>query len=140
MHGFCLNCNPDLSFFNHIVPCGLPEMGVTSLSRELGHDGECSHGAGRLFRPSGYAWLWLLSPHHHPVTHAPRLPVNIDVGAQAVLPALAKHLNLSLSAEPTAELLDRVWQAAPFSRPEMEKRVAPLSAMLSDLGLDRKQM
>lgn len=54
MHGFCLNCNPDLSFFNHIVPCGLPEMGVTSLSRELGKDGESLRGAGGSF-VSGYA-------------------------------------------------------------------------------------
>ena len=70
---------------------------------------------------------------------APRLAsaVTIDAGAQAILPALAKHLDFSFSAEPTPELLERVWQAAPFSRPELEKRVAPLHNMLDDLGLSR---
>lgn len=35
MHGFALNVCPDLSFFEHIVPCGMPDAAVTSLSQEL---------------------------------------------------------------------------------------------------------
>ena len=35
-HGFALNVSTDLSYFNHIVPCGMPEAEVTSISRELG--------------------------------------------------------------------------------------------------------
>lgn len=35
MHGFALNCNPDMSAFDRIVPCGIADAGVTSLSREL---------------------------------------------------------------------------------------------------------
>ncbi len=36
MHGFALNVNTDLSYFNHINPCGFLDKGVTSLEKELG--------------------------------------------------------------------------------------------------------
>jgi lipoyl(octanoyl) transferase len=36
MHGFALNCDPDLTAYDRIVPCGIADAGVTSLSRELG--------------------------------------------------------------------------------------------------------
>jgi lipoyl(octanoyl) transferase len=36
LHGFALNCDPDLSWFQGIVACGLPEHGVTSLTRLAG--------------------------------------------------------------------------------------------------------
>jgi len=38
MHGFALNCDCDLSWAQVIVPCGIADAGVTSLSRELGRD------------------------------------------------------------------------------------------------------
>ena len=37
MHGLALNINTDLSYFDHIVPCGIQGKGVTSLAKELGH-------------------------------------------------------------------------------------------------------
>lgn len=36
MHGFALNCECDLSWFDRIVPCGIADASVTSLSAELG--------------------------------------------------------------------------------------------------------
>lgn len=38
MHGLALNCDPDLSAFDLIVPCGIEDADVTSLSAELGRD------------------------------------------------------------------------------------------------------
>ncbi|MBV6696133.1 lipoyl(octanoyl) transferase LipB [Kitasatospora aureofaciens] len=35
MHGFSLNCAQDMTFFDKIVPCGIRDAGVTSLSNEL---------------------------------------------------------------------------------------------------------
>ena len=35
MHGFALNCDPDLSAYARIVPCGITDASVTSLSQEL---------------------------------------------------------------------------------------------------------
>lgn len=36
MHGFALNVNTDLKYFEYIIPCGIKDKAVTSLERELG--------------------------------------------------------------------------------------------------------
>lgn len=40
-HGFALNVNTDLDFFERINPCGFTDRGVTSLAEELGHTLDC---------------------------------------------------------------------------------------------------
>jgi lipoyl(octanoyl) transferase len=37
MHGFALNTNTDLSYFDYIIPCGIADRTVTSLEKILGH-------------------------------------------------------------------------------------------------------
>ena len=37
MHGFALNVNTDLSYFENIIPCGIQNKQVTSMKKELGH-------------------------------------------------------------------------------------------------------
>ena len=36
-HGLSLNVSADLSYYDHIVPCGMPDLGVTSMEAILGH-------------------------------------------------------------------------------------------------------
>lgn len=38
MHGFALNVNTDLNYFNHIIPCGIQNKKVTSIKEELGSE------------------------------------------------------------------------------------------------------
>ena len=50
MHGFALNVNTDLSFFSHIVPCGITDGTVTSLKNELEHTVDMDEVMNRVTR------------------------------------------------------------------------------------------
>jgi len=43
LHGLAFNVNPDLSYFTHIVACGIEDKGVTSLEKELGARQDMTH-------------------------------------------------------------------------------------------------
>lgn len=38
IHGFALNVNTDLNYYDHIIPCGIDDKGVSSISQELGRE------------------------------------------------------------------------------------------------------
>jgi lipoyl(octanoyl) transferase len=66
LHGFALNCSTDLSWYDAIVPCGLTEQGVTSLSRLAGRHigvGELAPHASRQFEEVFGTSLRLAEPH-----------------------------------------------------------------------------
>lgn len=57
MHGFALNVNTDLSYFNHIVPCGINDKSVTSMKQEIGHADmvEVTHSYQQVFKQLFYS-------------------------------------------------------------------------------------
>lgn len=46
MHGFALNVSTDLSYFRHIIPCGMPDLPFTSIELESGKPAEVQQTAG----------------------------------------------------------------------------------------------
>lgn len=48
MHGFAFNVNADLSYFGHIVPCGIDDKQVTSVQQELGYAVNMQEVEGKL--------------------------------------------------------------------------------------------
>lgn len=48
MHGFALNVNTDLNYFNYIIPCGIENKQVTSIEKELGHRVDMDEVKGKI--------------------------------------------------------------------------------------------
>ncbi len=58
MHGLALNCDCDLGSFEAIVPCGIADAEVTSVSRELGRDVSVQEAAPLVERHLGELLSW----------------------------------------------------------------------------------
>jgi lipoyl(octanoyl) transferase len=58
MHGFALNCDVDLAWYDRFVPCGIADAGVTSLSKELGRDVPCADVLSSVEKHLGELLAW----------------------------------------------------------------------------------
>jgi lipoate-protein ligase B len=52
-HGFALNIDPDLRYFEYMIPCGIPDRGATSLARELGRPVDAEEAANLVIERFG---------------------------------------------------------------------------------------
>jgi lipoyl(octanoyl) transferase len=70
MHGFALNCDVDLSWYDRFVPCGIADAGVTTLSEELGRDVSVSEVLPLVERHLGELLAW--APYDPTPDYEPR--------------------------------------------------------------------
>jgi len=78
LHGLALNCDPDMSAWDRIVPCGISDAGVTSLSAELGRDVPVSEVIDAIEQAVRAALDGSLPVTEHTVTR-PALPAGLDL-------------------------------------------------------------
>jgi lipoyl(octanoyl) transferase len=70
MHGFALNCDVDLSWYERFVPCGIADAGVTTLSEELGRDVTVAEVLPLVERHLGELLVW--APYDPTPDYEPR--------------------------------------------------------------------
>ena len=86
MHGFMINCNVDLSWFDTFIPCGISDAGTTSLSAELSRD-VTVHEAAELVKPHLVEMLaW------HPYTPSPNLDHRASADPTLSVPILGHRI------------------------------------------------
>ena len=78
MHGFALNCDVDLAWYDRFIPCGISDAGVTSLSVELGRDVTVTEAAPYVERHLADLLAWA------PYDSTPSLPPKPEPGRRAV--------------------------------------------------------
>ncbi len=79
MHGFALNCDVDLSWYDRFVPCGISDAGVTSLSAELDRDVRVEEAAPVVERHLRELLAWA------PYTPTPDYPAKPEPGRVPLL-------------------------------------------------------
>jgi lipoyl(octanoyl) transferase len=77
MHGFALNCDVDLSWYDTFVPCGIADAGVTSLSQELGRDVTVAEVLPLVERRLEQLLAW--TPYERTPDYAPRPEPRVPV-------------------------------------------------------------
>ena len=78
MHGFALNCDVDLGWYDRFVPCGITDAGVTSLSAELGRQVTVPDVVPLVERALGELLSWA------PYTPTPDYPAKPDPSRRPV--------------------------------------------------------
>jgi lipoyl(octanoyl) transferase len=76
MHGFAINCDVDLGWYDRFVPCGIADAGVTSLTQELGRDVPVTEVAPVVERHLRDLLAWVpydATPDYEPRPEPPRI-------------------------------------------------------------------
>ncbi|MBN9643052.1 lipoyl(octanoyl) transferase LipB [Corynebacterium mendelii] len=71
MHGLALNCTNTLEYYNYIVPCGIDDAAVTTLSQELGHPVTCEQMAPLVLDALDATLSGSITVADHTLGHAP---------------------------------------------------------------------
>ena len=82
MHGFSLNCDLDLDWYDRFVPCGIADAGVTSLSAELGRDVTIAEVLPLVERHLDELLAWApydATPDYDPRPEPPRVSAGVRV-------------------------------------------------------------
>jgi len=86
MHGFAVNCTTDLSWFDAIVPCGLRETGVTSLSELAGREVKVDEVRPLVRRHLGevLGFTWISAPETQNSAFASLRRYSATIGSSSV--------------------------------------------------------